>query len=222
MDCFGAALGIHRIARSIGKETYIVLNGYNSTMDDLVKDAKETEEYEFVNSDKALTLADENALAVVVDTHRPTLVESLALLEKINRTVIIDHHRRTEGALPNTLLSYMESYASSASELVSEIVQYACDKKVLSKFEADALLAAGCHRDGQRKTQSGPWGHKAQAGHEGFRRDRAGQRYLRGTAQGGRCHHRKETGSQGSGVPARVQAGSGQRAGHIFQKHLIN
>ncbi len=141
MDCFGAALGIHRIARSIGKEAYIVLNGYNSTMDDLVKDAKETEEYEFVNSDKALTLADENALAVVVDTHRPTLVESLALLEKINRTVIIDHHRRTEGALPNTLLSYMESYASSASELVSEIVQYACDKKVLSKFEADALLA---------------------------------------------------------------------------------
>lgn len=76
-----------------------------------------------------------------MDTHRPTLVESLALLEKINRTVIIDHHRRTEGALPNTLLSYMESYASSASELVSEIVQYACDKKVLSKFEADALLA---------------------------------------------------------------------------------
>ena len=141
MDCFGSALGIYRIAKSIGKEAFIVMNEYNSTMEDIIRDARETEEYEFISSDKALTMADEGALAVVVDTHRPTLVESIALLEKINRTVIIDHHRRTEGSLPNTLLSYMESYASSASELVTEIVQYACEKKVLSKFEADALLA---------------------------------------------------------------------------------
>lgn len=141
MDCFGAALGVHRVAKSIGKEAYIVLNHYNSTMTDLVKDARETEEYEFVNTEKAMSMADDSALAVVVDTHRATLVESPDLLTKINRTVIIDHHRRTEGTLPNTLLSYMESYASSASELVTEIVQYACEKKVLSKFEADALLA---------------------------------------------------------------------------------
>ena len=141
MDCFGAALGVHRVAKSIGKEAYIVLNHYNSTMTDLVKDARETEEYEFVNTEKAMSMADDSALAVVVDTHRSTLVESPDLLTKINRTVIIDHHRRTEGSLPNTLLSYMESYASSASELVTEIVQYACEKKVLSKFEADALLA---------------------------------------------------------------------------------
>lgn len=141
MDSFGAALGIYRIAKTVGKDTYIVLNSYNNTLTDIVRDAKETEEYEFISTEKALSIADENSLSVVVDTHRPMLVESLELLEKINRTVVIDHHRRTDGNLPNMLLSYMESYASSASELVTEIVQYACEKKVLTKFEADAMLA---------------------------------------------------------------------------------
>lgn len=141
LDCFGASLGIHRIAKTVGKDAYIVLNSYNNTLADIVSDARETEAYEFVTAEKALAMADETALCVVVDTHRPTLVESVELLEKVNRTVVIDHHRRTEGSLPNTILSYMESYASSASELVSEIVQYACEKKVLTKLEADALLA---------------------------------------------------------------------------------
>ena len=141
MDSFGAALGIYRVAKSIGKEAYIILNSYNNTLEDIVQDAKSLEQYEFLTSEKALALADGSSLGVVVDTHRPILVESLELLEKINRTVVIDHHRRTEGDLPNVLLSYMESYASSASELVSEIVQYACEKKALTKLEADALLA---------------------------------------------------------------------------------
>ena len=141
MDSFGSALGIYRVAKSIGKEAYIILNSYNNTLEDIVQDAKASEQYEFLTSEKALALADGSSLGVVVDTHRPILVESLELLEKINRTVVIDHHRRTEGDLPNVLLSYMESYASSASELVSEIVQYACEKKALTKLEADALLA---------------------------------------------------------------------------------
>ena len=141
LDCFGAALGICRIAKTVDKETYIVMNSYNSTLEDIVTDAKETEEYEFINADKALSLADENSLVVVVDTHRPILVESIELVEKVGRTVVIDHHRKSEGCLPNLILSYMESYASSASELVTEIVQYACEKRVLTKMEADALLA---------------------------------------------------------------------------------
>lgn len=141
LDCFGASLGIYRITRSVDKEAYIVMNSYNSTLEDIVSDAKETEEYEFINADKALSLADENSLVVVVDTHRPILVESIELVEKVGRTVVIDHHRKSEGCLPNLILSYMESYASSASELVTEIVQYACEKKVLTKMEADALLA---------------------------------------------------------------------------------
>lgn len=141
LDSFGAALGINRVARSIGKDSYIVLNSYNDALTDIVADAKETDEYEFVTSEKALALADENALTVIVDTHRPALVECYELVEKCERTVIIDHHRRSEDAISNTILSYMETYASSSSELVTEVVQYACEKRVISKFEADALLA---------------------------------------------------------------------------------
>ena len=141
LDCFGASLGICRIAKTVDRESYIVMNSYNNTLEDIVSDAKATAEYEFINADKALSLADENSLVVVVDTHRPILVESIELIEKVGRTVVIDHHRKSEGCLPNLILSYMESYASSASELVTEIVQYACEKRVLSKMEADALLA---------------------------------------------------------------------------------
>lgn len=145
LDSFGAALGINRMTKIVGKESYIVLNSYNDTMVDIVEDAKRTEEYNFITTEKALSLADENSLVVVVDTHRPSLVESIELIEKVKRTAVIDHHRRAEDVLPDQILSYMESYASSASELVTEVVQYANEKnkkkKILTKLEADALLA---------------------------------------------------------------------------------
>ncbi len=141
MDSLGASLGIHRVAASMGKESYIILDSYNEALISIAEDAKATGDYEFVSSDKALSLADETSLVVVVDTHRPGLVASMDVINKVNRTVVIDHHRRAEDALPNQLLSYMQSYASSASELVTEVVQYACEKKVLTKMEADALLA---------------------------------------------------------------------------------
>ena len=141
MDCFGAALGISRIAQSVGKDTYILLGSYDETMDDLIQDAKDTGDYEFISDERAVSLYKENSLVVVVDTHRPGLVESLDLVEMAEKLVVIDHHRRAEDLLPHQVLSYMEPYASSASELVAEVVQYACEKKSLSKVEADALLA---------------------------------------------------------------------------------
>ncbi len=141
MDCFGAALGVSRIAATVGKPTYIVLGKYDSSMADLVEDARETGNYEFVSEEKAMNEYVDNSLVVVVDTHRPTLVESLDLIERTERLVVIDHHRRAEDVLPHQVLSYMEPYASSASELVAEVVQYSCEKKALAKVEADALLA---------------------------------------------------------------------------------
>ena len=144
LDSFGAALGIYRMAKIVGKEVFVVLNTYNDSMVDMIEDARKTEEYAFISTEKALSLADENSLVVVVDTHRPVLVESIELVEKVKRTVVIDHHRRAEDVLPHQILSYMESYASSASELVTEVVQYANEKskkKILTKLEADALLA---------------------------------------------------------------------------------
>ena len=125
MDCLGSALGIHRVAEIIGKEAYIIINSYSDSLAGMLEDAKETGEYEFVSTEKALGLLDENSLVIVVDTHTPALVESMEILSRVSRTVVIDHHRRTADSLQNMILSYMESYASSASELVTEIVQYA-------------------------------------------------------------------------------------------------
>ena len=141
MDCFGAAIGISRLAKSVGKDAYILLGDYNETMIDMVADAKKTDEYQFVTGERALELIEENSLAIVVDTHRRMLVESAELIDSIERLAIIDHHRKAEDAFANPSLSYLESYASSASELVSEILQYRLDKKALSRFEADVLMA---------------------------------------------------------------------------------
>lgn len=141
MDCFGSALGVSRIARTVGKDTYILLGNYDDSMQDMVQDAKDTGDYEFVSEERALSLYKENSLVVVVDTHRPGLVESMDLVEMAEKVVVIDHHRRAEDLLPHQVLTYMEPYASSAAELVAEVVQYACEKKTLSKVEADGLLA---------------------------------------------------------------------------------
>lgn len=140
MDCFGAALGIHRIAATAKKDAYIIVNGYNEALTSMYQAAKETEDYNIINSEKAIAMADENTLVIVLDTHRPGLVECPELLE-MERIVVIDHHRKAEDAISNTILSYMEPYASSTCELVTEIIQYIIEKKTLNKMEAEALLA---------------------------------------------------------------------------------
>ncbi|MBR5489248.1 MAG: DHH family phosphoesterase, partial [Firmicutes bacterium] len=142
MDCFGAALGISRIAAAEKKDSYIVINSYNEALTSIYQAAKETEDYEFITSEKAVTLYDTKTLVVVLDTHRPGLVECPELLSA-GRLVVIDHHRKAEDAIPNssTILSYMEPYASSTCELVAEMLQYILEKKTLNKMTAEALLA---------------------------------------------------------------------------------
>ena len=142
MDCFGAALGISRIAAAEKKDSYIVINGYNEALTSIYQAAKETEDYEFITSEKAMELYDTKTLVVVLDTHRPGLVECPELLSA-GRLVVIDHHRKAEDAIPNssTILSYMEPYASSTCELVAEMLQYILEKKTLNKMTAEALLA---------------------------------------------------------------------------------
>lgn len=140
MDCFGASLGIFRIAASIKKEAHIIINGYNEALASIYQAARETEEYSFINSEKAIAMSDEGTLVIVLDTHRPSLVECPELLSA-EKIVVIDHHRKAEEAIPHMILSYMEPYASSTSELVTEIIQYSEEKKTLSKMDAEALLA---------------------------------------------------------------------------------
>lgn len=141
MDSFGAALGVSRIARNKNKEVFIVINSHNDSLSEIYNRAVAAGNYKFVNSESAMALADKDTLIVVLDCHRPSLVECEELLGKSDKLVVIDHHRKTEGFIENATLTYMEAYASSTSELITEILQYIGDKKEIDKLEAEALLA---------------------------------------------------------------------------------
>ena len=141
MDSFGAALGIMRLCTLSEKEPFIVIDDFNDSLQTIFKQAKESENYRFISSEKALSAAEPEDLLIVVDTHRPSMVQCKELLNVCERKVVIDHHRKVEEFIENPVLAYMESYASSTSELIAEILQYMTTKKVLMKLEAEALLA---------------------------------------------------------------------------------
>lgn len=141
MDCFGAAIGINRAVMSRGKDVYIVLNQVTEAIKNIYDVFKDEPAYKFITSEEALELAEENVLLVVVDTHRPSITECPQLLEKLQRVVLIDHHRRGTEYIENTALKYHEPYASSTSELVTEILQYMENKISIEKIEAEALMA---------------------------------------------------------------------------------
>jgi len=142
MDSFGAALGISRIARNRNTPSYVIINNYNESLTDMYVTAVESGNYKFIHNEQALELTDKETLVVVVDTHRPSMVECPELLTRTDKLVVIDHHRKTEEYIDNATLTYMEAYASSTSELITEILQYSGgDKKDIDKFEAEALLA---------------------------------------------------------------------------------
>lgn len=141
MDSFGAALGIYRCVLNRGKEAFIVLNEVNESIRTVYKTVENKEAYKFLSSDDAIDYLDERTLVVVVDTHKPSLTECPELIEHSNRVVLIDHHRRSTEFIDKAVLKYMEPYASSTSELVTEILQYMENKPRIEKEEADALLA---------------------------------------------------------------------------------
>ncbi len=142
MDSFGAAIGISRIAKTRNKPVYVIINSFNESLAEMYNTAVELGNYQFINNEKALEIADKDTLVVVVDTHRPSLVECAELLTRTDKLMVIDHHRKTEEFIENATLTYMEAYASSTSELIAEILQYSSgEKKEIDKFEAEALLA---------------------------------------------------------------------------------
>ncbi len=141
MDSFGAAIGISRMAMNKNKPTAIVINSYNESLSEMYHLAVNTGNYRFISSEEALAMVTKDTLVVVVDTHRISLVECSDLLGKTDKLVVIDHHRKTEDFIENATLTYMEAYASSTSELISEILQYSGEKKEIDKFEAESLLA---------------------------------------------------------------------------------
>lgn len=141
MDCYGSAIGIYRAVMNRGKDAYIVLPSVNEAVRNVHKLFSSNPFYNFVSSEQALSLVQKDTLLVVVDTHRPNYTECPELLEKIKRVVLIDHHRRGTEFIDNTALKYHEPYASSTSELVTEILQYMDNKVTVEKIEAEALMA---------------------------------------------------------------------------------
>jgi c-di-AMP phosphodiesterase-like protein len=144
MDSLGSSIGLYSIAKSRGKKAYIVLNTINYALKNMhERMSKEDPQYleSIIDTDTAISLIDQNTVCVVLDTHRGSYTEAPELLNKIEKIILIDHHRRSEEYIENTLLDYIEPYASSTCELVAEIIQYMEDHIKLSKFEADALMA---------------------------------------------------------------------------------
>ena len=141
IDAIGSALGIYRIAKTLGKDARIVANVETPSIKDLYESIKDQYQEVFISSETALTQVDSGTLVVVVDTHKKTYVESPELLTKTNKIVVIDHHRRSADFIDNSILTFQEVYASSAAELVTEIIQYTQNEVELSEVEAEALYA---------------------------------------------------------------------------------
>ena len=141
IDAIGSALGIYRIAKTLGKEAKIVANVETPSIKDLYESIKDQYQEIFISSETALAQVDSATLIVVVDTHKKTYVESPELLTKTNKIVVIDHHRRSADFIDNSILTFQEVYASSAAELVTEIIQYTQNEVELSEVEAEALYA---------------------------------------------------------------------------------
>lgn len=143
MDCVGASMGIYRIAKTLGKDAYIVLNNKGDNLTTFLEELKDNEEYEGVilEPQKSISEIDDDTLLVVVDTNKKNYVESLEVLNKAPKIVVVDHHRRSPDYIENATLTFHEVYASSASELVTELIEYAQCEPTLTSIEAEALYA---------------------------------------------------------------------------------
>ncbi len=145
MDAIGSAVGVRKMAEMNKVEGYVVLdfNELDNSVTRLMDEIKEKPElYErFISPEEALNKITDKTLLVIVDTHKPSLVIDEKLLQKAEKIVVIDHHRRGEEFISNTMLVYMEPYASSTSELVTELIEYQPKHKKITSLEATSMLA---------------------------------------------------------------------------------
>lgn len=146
IDCLGAAVGLSSVVKILNKECHVVLDGPINSIKQMLDKFKKDSDYDklFISSESCKSRIDENTLLILVDVHNKSYVQSFDIVNSIKKVVIIDHHRKSADYIENTLLSYMEPYASSTSELVTEMLQYLVDKPKLKRLEAEALLAGIC------------------------------------------------------------------------------
>ena len=144
VDSFGASVGIYRIAEALDKKAHIVLNDVTSSMQPMVEMFRDNDDYAedmIINSQLALETVGNNAVLVVVDVNKPSITECPELLKRCKSIVVLDHHRQGTEIIENATLSYIEAYASSACEMVSEILQYISDDLRLRSEEADCMYS---------------------------------------------------------------------------------
>lgn len=142
-DSFGAALGIFRVAQCLNKTANIVLNNEYSNIKDIFDKVEASGQYEgvFINRHEAIELTKQETLLIIVDTHRASFTECPELIDRTGKIVVIDHHRKVTDFISEAFLTYHEIYASSASELVTELLQYMDKKVTIRQLEAEALYA---------------------------------------------------------------------------------
>ncbi len=144
MDCLGAAMGIYRAAEFSGKQAHVVMGEVSNSVKPILQTFTEGSGYPkdlFLNCEEAKELIEPNTLLVVVDTNRPEYTVCPDLLKMTQSIVVLDHHRQGVETIDNAVVSYVEPFASSASEMVAEIVQYYDEKLKLKPVEADAVYA---------------------------------------------------------------------------------
>ena len=143
LDAVGAALGVACLCRKQGKKAWIVLDTENNAAEKLIEEIRAVPEYEgvIISGQDALLRCDRNSILIVVDTNRPDQVECQPLLEAISKVSVIDHHRRAADYISPLVVNFHEPYASSASELVTELLQYAVEKADVLPIESKGLLS---------------------------------------------------------------------------------
>ena len=143
IDALGSAIGMYRLATNLGKTAYIVANTNTMALSSVKKSLDEEEEYRdvIINKEIAEEKMTSKTLLIIVDTHKSNYVEAPNLLEKTNQIAVIDHHRRSPDFITKSILTFHEVYASSAAELVTEVLQYTQVTTKLTKIEAEVLYA---------------------------------------------------------------------------------
>lgn len=144
IDSFGSSIGIYRIATSLNKKSHIVINEVTTSVQPMMDRFLNNSEYPedlFLNGAQAAELVDNNTMLVVVDVNRPSITDAPELLHMVKTIVVLDHHRQSSEVISNAVLSYVEPYASSACEMVAEVLQYIADDIKIKTAEADAMYA---------------------------------------------------------------------------------
>ena len=142
MDSLGASVGLWSAIRQLGKNCNIIIDNDTTAIDYYMTKLKKDDKYDnlFISSDEAEKNINEKTLLIIVDVHKKGYVNNFGITEKINRKIIIDHHRRSPDIIEGALLNYIEVYASSTSEMVTELIQYMLQKPRIPKIVAEGLL----------------------------------------------------------------------------------